>query len=603
MANPSATDTTIRDYADRLILEQLHELHEVVKPTEIAEKLKSSGLTLGVIRSLLTSNSDRFAYAERRWVPAARLETLGRPLAAIVKTLVDRYGGPMPLELVVAEIARTQDQEPDWVEEAVREIISGSESMFLTLDEKIALDQWVFKANDESLERAFALNSITNEDVEAVEKALGQFDWRDSEAIVKAVEKVSPINAVALGAAAWKQLSPQDPMAILLYDWKKFNAELLSIPGFVYIPGGMLYNESETQKWVSATVKLADKLEPTIEVEDAAPLELKKDDIEKSVKAVLANSESTRAIQLLEDLFEVTHQVKTFPDDLDNMLTVLKADPRITWVGGDRFQKAGQTPDDINEVPAPFHFVKSELLQEDGDPVDAELSDEGLNSSLRKLIVHPLATDVLDEEILPAPKHQTDQLRLVLKPIHRELGTFPMSQFHTGWFDAEPKVQELIFINPQGQELQVWMNQDTRLLFNLFEWWLDQPVESGAVFQLTKTNKPNVFEFEWLDQTDPVVYISNQRMEELRESAASAENLSTFEILCQVMTHWPKGADFLTVLWEINVVRRTSRRLLASLLSSYVCFYQRSGSPVWHYDHKKVEQGFDKSKKKFIIKD
>ncbi|MES1228054.1 MAG: hypothetical protein ABUL72_05240, partial [Armatimonadota bacterium] len=240
--------------------------------------------------------------------------------------------------------------------------------------------------------------------------------------------------------------------------------------------------------------------------------------------------------------------------------------------------------------------------QEDGDPVDIELGDDGLSSSLRKLIVHPLATDVKDEEPVPAPKTMPEQLRLVLKPIHRELGTFPMSQFPTNWLSNDPEIQELIFINPAGEELQVWANHKARLLFNLFDWWLDQPVESGAVFSLTKTTKPNVFEFAWLDQTDPIVYISNQRMEELRELASRAEDMSTFEIVREVMAHWPKGADFLTLLWEVNVVRRTSRRMLASLLSSYLCFYQRSGSPVWHYDHKKVEQGFDKSKKKFILK-
>ena len=111
-----------------------------------------------------------------------------------------------------------------------------------------------------------------------------------------------------------------------------------------------------------------------------------------------------------------------------------------------------------------------------------------------------------------------------------------------------------------------------------------------------------MFEFAWLDQPDPVVYISTQRMEELREIGANAEGKSTLDLLIEVMAHWPKGADYLTVLAEINVVRRSSRRLIASLLSSYQCFYQRSGSPVWHFDAKKVEQGFDKTKRKFVKK-
>jgi hypothetical protein len=290
----------------------------------------------------------------------------------------------------------------------------------------------------------------------------------------------------------------------------------------------------------------------------------------------------------------------TFPDDLANVMNVLKSDKRVWWVGGDRFRQPNTAPDFINEVPEPFHFVQTDHKQEDGDPVDIELTDEGLSSSLRKLMVHPLATDVVDEEIMPAPKTMPESMRLVLKPIHRELGTFPLSQFPTGWFDQEPNIQEITFRDNQGKELQVWLNHEARLLFNLFEWWLDQPVESGSVFQLTKTDEPNVLEFTWLDQTDPVVYISNQRIEELRVIADNSVGKSTFELLTEVMAHWPKGADFLTVLWELNVVRRTSRRMLASILSSYVCFYQRSGSPVWHFDHKKVEQGFDKSKKKFI---
>jgi hypothetical protein len=213
-----------------------------------------------------------------------------------------------------------------------------------------------------------------------------------------------------------------------------------------------------------------------------------------------------------------------------------------------------------------------------------------------------LATDVLDEDVLPPPKTMPENLRLVIKSVHRELGTFPMCQMPTGWLDAEPRIQELIFIDPTGREQQVWLNQDTRLLYDLVDWWYEQPIESGAVFTLLKTHRPNVFEFAWLDQPDPVIYISSQRMEELRNMGLEGEGKSTLQILIDVMAHWPKGADYLTLLAEVNVVRRSTRRLVASLLSSYQCFYQRSGSPVWHFDPKKVDLGFDKTKKKFINK-
>lgn len=594
-------ETVARDFADRLVLQKLTELYEVVKPSEIADELDGQGMSLAVIRALLASNPDRFAYAERRWVPAARVESEGRPVAEVINNMARRYGAPMPVSLVAIELTRTCNiDSEEKAEEIVRTHAKSDPRFLLTLDDQVVSAELVFTGSDESIERAYIVNEITQEDVDEVNKALGDFNWRDEDAIVKAVEKTAPVNVKALGAAAWLVLNPQDPYKALLYHWKEFNAELLSIPGFILSIDGNLYPDSETKGWLATASKIAGKLDAVIEIEDAAPLELKKDDIESVIKSIVKADSSLTATGLLADQFEVTPNIKTFPDDLENMMNVLKADDRVLWVGGDRFQKPGMAPDFITEVPEPFKFVQTEHKQEDGDPVDVELTDEGLSSSLRKLMLHPLATDVLDEDIVPAPKTMPESMRLVLKPIHRELGTFPLSQFPTNWFGNEPNIQEVIFRDSQDRELQVWLNHDARLMFNLFEWWLDQPVESGSVFQLTKTDEPNVLEFNWLDQTDPVVYISNQRIEELREIASNATEKSTFELLTEVMAHWPKGADFLTVLWELNVVRRTSRRMLASLLSSYVCFYQRSGSPVWHYDHKKVEQGFDKSKKKFI---
>lgn len=603
MAKSSPAHDLARHYADRLILEKLTELHEVVKPSEISDLLTPQGLGLAAVRSLLSSNPERFAYHERRWIPAARLTSEGRPMVEAIRLMVQGFGAPMPLNLVVAELSRNMERDEDWMESAVRRAAHTAPAIFITRDDKVGLRDYVFAVYDEAFSRALALNFVDESDVVEVESKLGDFDWQHEDAIVLALEKCAPVSIKALGAAAYRVLSPDDPRLPVFYNWKAFNGELLSVPGFVAGSDGVLYPEAEAKKWVSAAVNLADKLKPTIEVEDATPLELKKDDLEACIQQIIASDASVSAIKLLEERFEVTPTVKTFPDDLNNIITALRSDDRVWFVGGDRFRKPKSAPDFIYEAPEAFQFVKSDHLQDDGEPVDVELVDDGLNTSLRKLIIHPLAMDVMDEEILPAPKNTAETLRLVMRPIHRELGTFPLSQIPTGWLDSTPTIQELILVNPDGQELQVWMNTEARLMFNLFDWWLDQPVESGAVFSLTKTNRPNVLEFAWLDQTDPVVYVSNQRMEELREIAGESEGQSTFDVLRRVMEHWPKGADFLTVLWEINVVRRTSRRLLASLLSSYTCFYQRSGSPVWHYDAKKVEQGFDKSKKRFIKKD
>jgi len=591
-----------RSYADRLILEKLTEMESAVKLGELADKLASSGLGLAAVRSLLASNPDRFAYYERRWIPAARLEGQGRPFAEAVALFLDRFGGPISFDLLLQEVARVRHRTPEEIESILRRVLNTDPTFIQISEDRVALARWAFLASDESIERAFALYDIDRDKVEALQSKLKSIDWRKPGAYTEALKATAPAGAREITAVAWLALNSQDARATLLFDGRKAFAELLETPGYVYASDGVLYPEAEAKKWLSAATKLADRLAPSIDIEDAAPIEIKVEDVVKMVHKIVSTDASITATKLLEEYYEITPSNKTFPDDITNLLAALKDQPEIWWVGADRFRKANSAPDFVYTVPEPFQYVRTEFKDENGELIDVELTDDGLSSSLRKLLSHPLAMDVLDEDIAPAPKTMPERLRLVLKSIHRELGTFPMAQIPTAWLEPTPDIQEFLFIDPAGRELQVWGNHQARLLYNLIDWWYEQPVESGSVFTLTKTAQPNVFEFEWDEQTDPVVYISTQRMEELRDLQSRSEEMSTLDLLFEVMGHWPKGADFLTVLAELNVVRRTTRRLVASLLSSYQCFYQRSGSPVWHFDAKKIDLGFDKTKRKFVKK-
>ncbi|MBL8060523.1 MAG: hypothetical protein JNK63_07405 [Chthonomonas sp.] len=588
-----------REYADRLILAQLSELQNVVKLSEIADRLSKEGLGLAEVRSLLASNPNKFAYNERRWMPAARLEGAGRPFAEQIRLIVDRFGGPMPLSLVVNELSITQ---PEANEEQAIRVITNSSQIGLTDGKRLFLKSWVFAASDEPEATAFELHGLNADDVDALSKKLAGTDFRNEKSIRAALEKAAPVSTKLFGAVAFRALNPQDAHAFLEYDWKKFNEILFSTDGFVYSPDGILYPADQTKKWLSTAIKVADKLAPSVEIEDAAPIEVKTGDVDKMVKKIVAAEGSVTATKLLEEFYEITPTVKTFPDDMAGLMEALKARKEVLWVGGDRFNKPGVVPEIVDTIKDFFNFEQTDVKDEEGEFVDAELNDDGLSSTLRKLLNHPLAMDVNDEDISTVPKQLPESIRCVLKSTHRELGTFPLCQIPLGWVPNEPKHQEIILQDRDGRELQVWANMEDRLLFGFIDWFYEQPVESGAVFSLTSTPKANVFEFAWLDQTDPVVFITSQRMEELRELQGRSEGLSTFDVVREVMSHWPKGADFLTLLWEVNVVRRVSRRLVASLLSSYACFYQRSGSPVWHYDAKKVEQGFDKTKRKFVLK-
>ena len=274
--NLKPEEVNARAHADRMILDKLTELYEVVKPSEIADLLQGTGIGLAAVRSLLSSNSDRFAYAERRWIPAARLESLGRPFADALWVLVDRYGGPMPLSIASRELSRTHDRTEEWVENALRRLAVTDPRIFVTEDDFVALSAFVFVASDESVERAYATNRIDAEAVAHVQKQLGaDFDWHNPDAIMSGLEKTAPVDAKSFGAAAWIVLNPQHPHSELHYRWKDFNAEMLSIPGFVFGADGCMHTEAEAATWPSVAAKMSDKLIPSVEFEDATPIEIK----------------------------------------------------------------------------------------------------------------------------------------------------------------------------------------------------------------------------------------------------------------------------------------------------------------------------------------
>ncbi len=491
-----------REYADRLILAQLSQLQNVVKLSEIADRLQSEGIGLAAVRSLLASNPEKFAYNERRWIPFARVDGLGRPFSEQIRLIVDRFGGPMPLNLVLSELSITRGSV---TEEQVLRIVQTSDQFGITKDNQLFVKSWCFAATDQSVDAAYTLERVSASDVADVATKLEGADFRTEKGIEAALAKIAPVSAQVFGAVAWTQLNPQDPTAFHEYHWKSFYSILFATPGFIYSADGMLHPEADAKKWISTAIKVADKLAPTVDIEDAAPIEVKTEDVDRMVKRILGSEQSVTATRILEEFYEITPSVKTYPDDLQNVLEALKARPEVLWVGGDRFNKPGVVPEIVSSIQDFFEFTYTEAKDDEGEYVDSQLNDDGLSSTLRKLLNHPLAMDVNDEDLSPLMKQIPESIRCVLKSVHRELGTFPLCQFPTGLISNEPKFQELILQDEDGRELQVWANMEARLLFGMIDWFFEQPVESGSVFSLTQTNKPNVFEFAWLDQTDPVV--------------------------------------------------------------------------------------------------
>ena len=588
-----------RAYADRLVLSGISRVQSTLRLAELATEVAPHGISLTDLRRLLATNPDRFAYHDRRWLPTPRVAAGNGPLAEQIRRTLEAYSAPMKLEELAAELSASRGKSKEYYLTNLPTMLNKDYYMFATESGLAGLRTWVYAALGESDERALWINDLTKEDIDSIKTICDKVNFTDPKAAAKALVKHLPLNVRAVGYWAWKKLNPEDPYAARDYDPVGLFDALLTQPGTVFGGDGLLHSATEAPGWLKSALREAEKTTPIVEVEESAPLEFKGDELKDMVNKILRMEGSFSVCKMLEEKYELTAADRTYPEDLANAIGALKESEQIWWVGGDRFRKPDSAPEFIMAVPEFFQFQTTEFTDEDGELIDVELSDDGFSSALRKELSVVATMDVLDEETQPKSKKQPDSVTCTLKSLHREIGTFPLCQMPTGWLVDSPNIQELIFVDPDGRELSVWLNNEARLLFNLIDWWFEQPVESGALFSLTKTGRPNVYEFKWLEDTDPLLFISSDRMEKLRDLAARATELSTFEILMEVAGHYNKGADFVTILAETNVVRRVSRRTVASILTGYHCFFQRPGSPVWHFDAKKVDQGFDKAKRKF----
>src|SRR5256885_2185732 len=98
-------------------------MESAVKLGELADQLSGEGIGLATVRSLLASNPERFAYPERKWVPAARLASEGRPFNEAIRMIVDTFGGPMPFDLLVLELARSRHEDAEMLRPRLERII------------------------------------------------------------------------------------------------------------------------------------------------------------------------------------------------------------------------------------------------------------------------------------------------------------------------------------------------------------------------------------------------------------------------------------------------------------------------------------------------
>ncbi len=639
------------EYLSDLIYGALLERGEPAKASEITLEINNERITFPVVRRVL-SDSPRFLSVDRMWNLASRYLDKGRPTERNLQEVLRAAGRPLSTAQLATELSTIYDRPGEVYLSLLSKITRNRD--YLITPVGVAPRAWLPLVDADEEEDILFDNEVSAAQVAIF--AAQNVTWsaaayaETTRAIVAAAPENQPVPHRILGVLAWRSLREK-------YDPQKHLLACLADPELVWLSGGRWITRSRadaleallaergaqlaTEEPVEepSPIHVADGRQakaaaaattPSAAPESAAaaapveaeaapeavpaaappvpvrePLSVTEEDLSALEQLVAGRETAVDAVDLLALHYEVVPGDPSFRDDVATLTEALRGNVRFLYVGSGRFREPNSLPLYVFTVPESLGFPDLQFVSLEGEIMDEEIEDEGFAGSLRSELRNPLAQDVGDDEghYTGEPPADMSSIRLVLKAHHKEIGTFPLCQVPDGFFPNDAPVVEVTIKDPTGGSHEIIVNNELRIAFNLFGLYDLVPADSGGVFRLERTARPYEYRFVPGEENDPQVYLSPARMDELlalREQAEETGDMATFDIVCEVLAHHNRGLDFVAAMAEVNVVRRVTRRRLASILSNYFCFSQRPGQPLWRYDVKKRDLGTDRAKRKYL---
>ena len=601
-APPTETDLAMR-YAGDLIYRALVEAGQPLKASDLVKAVGRDDVETRLTRVILSTDNVRFtANKDRKWTIWARFLDKRSTVDTNLGRILNATGQPLHQKHIAQELHSVYGRPAEIFEDMLTRLASDKSHYFRLGADYIGAAEWLLDTEWDNDDDVLFENFLQDEDVFPFEKAAVQsgLNRTDPSTIATFLNAVGqPIKNKALQFLVWRaDKNAFNPTAFYKNIFLESGASPLSDGSWI---GPELAQKLTGLFPAIAEQEVSENAEAEAQ-EAAQPLVIGDTERDNLVLSILNGDGTAHATQLLEDTFDITPDYRTYDVDLRTIIKTLSEDERIVWVGGDRFRAQGTIPGYVYSVPGLLDIPEVNFTDVDGNPVDMMLEDDGFDGGLEREIVNPLAQDVLDEEPVAMPDpNPPSNARAVIKYHHKQIGTMPLCQFPSGFFPPQPQILEAEFAIPGGQKAQVWINNETRLMYGLIDWFQSIPIDSGATFTLER-QAPDRYYVNYNDESEPTMFISRNRINELMtlQERAESEELPTFEIIREIMEHYRKGIEFITLLTEVNIVRRATRRMVASILSEYHCYFQRGGA--WVYDAKKLTQGFDKSKRKYLVK-
>ena len=596
-------------HLEDLVLEAFLNRGLAAKAAEIASAITEIAVGPKLVRRTMLE-SPRFAQEDRRWNLAVR-GLRERPLEGAVEQHIRAYGKPMPLSLLSNEMSLVQKSplSPEEYERLLPQLMSARKKYFRTADGLWGLNEWLvdIEGQDEEdflLRNFFMAEKETLDLLDRLSNLSLEGNPKDTALAVRMLDLAKgPLPNRLVGAALWRlRGGKMDPARV--FDELRAHDELMLLSGAVWLPAS---EREDLYRILDHLSREAEKeeIEEELELEALALTETDRQEIRSRIDH---EGEPVRAAVLAEMLFELPPTSKSFGLAVQAVNEGLAEDEGVQRVGKQTWALPGQVPDYVHEIPESLFVYEVDPARLADSEADWQLEDGGLEPVLHESVHDPRYEDFGEEdevELAPESGEALARLSEVRIPVpynHLKVGTIKVREMDRNLFPPESPLAHATMKPDEGDPFKAWVHQFTTLIYDLVPWYERVGAKPGTVVILKPAQEDDEYVISAAERLDPVLSIEDEEIQLLESMRAEAERVpwSVFEIMRRITEQHRRGISFLRLWARVNVVRRTSRRAVASNLSAYHCFYARpAGSDSWFFDERKLEQGAKKAKRKF----
>lgn len=562
---------------------------------KLAERAEGWTLPLPAIGQALTqSKRVRFDdgawnliwHSERR--NQSREDRARAPIEALIRELLLAVGKPLPVPVIAREVGLMLHSHDPNLKNTVSNIIQTLRWAIPIAPGVYLHENWMLRTGAPDDELLIRENRLGRDpDFQGLREFAEISGKTPADIALELLEFTgSPLHQKIIGffvhCHAPGPFSPRE-LAATLNDRKLFQP---MIDGFVTSQAQLPDLKSQTQEWLNELIAPTTQSETDTIVAAAAEPVAPVAATATKAEAPVGEAEAIAPEAIEESAPEIAEpEAEPTPEALDLAARGAEVPPYV-----------GVVPETLLPIALQIIDPKTEA------PFDYALDDAGLDGGAADFVHDPMWEDIGEEievAFLPAPDKAPTETKIVMLNHHIRSGTVKIRDVDRAFFGMDEPFVQFKFHDPEDDEtLEVWVARAIGIVYEMGQWFDENLPPSGGTMKFERTDKGVEIS---VDRPNAETFMTPRRLHELEDLRKPAARMSLFELLSRLVEDHPAGMT-LPALWaEVNVVRRTSKRLMASVLSSYGVFSCKEGrnkAMLWTYD--KNGGGFREEKRAFV---